>query len=76
MNKVDFIDWLHTEIDAVLYGDQSKEQLLLKAIPMVDLLVSQNSSTQPISDALPCRNCGMQLVKWECKNEKCSMFGQ
>lgn len=52
MNRVDFIDWLHTEIDAVLYGEQSKEQLLLKAIPMVDLMLQKCQQAQVSGSSL------------------------
>lgn len=56
MNRVDFIDWLHTEIDAVFYGKQSKEQLLLKAIPMVDLML-QKCEQAHVSGSLPLHKC-------------------
>lgn len=58
MNRVDFIDWLHTEIDAVLYGEQSKEQLLLKAIPMVDLMLQKCEQAHVIgsADILPLKD--------------------
>lgn len=60
MNRVDFIDWLHTEIDAVLYGEQSKEQLLLKAIPMVDLMLQKCEQAHVVgrSKQLVCDYCG------------------
>lgn len=43
MTKVDFTDWLHSELAAVFNREQTPEQMMLKAIPMIDAAFSQNS---------------------------------
>ena len=53
MTKVDFTNWLHTEFDAVFHGDITPEQVMLNAIPMIDLFVSQNSGKPLVSGSLP-----------------------
>ena len=43
MTKVDFTNWLHSELDAVFNREQTPEQMMLKAIPMIHELSSQNN---------------------------------
>ena len=43
MTKVDFTNWLHSELDAVFNREQTPEQMMLKAIPMIHEFSSQNN---------------------------------
>ena len=49
MTKVDFTNWLHTELDAVFNGDITPEQVMLNAIPMIDTIFSQNNGKPIVS---------------------------
>lgn len=49
MTKVDFTNWLHTELDAVFHGDITPEQVMLNAIPMIDKIFSQNNGKPIVS---------------------------
>jgi hypothetical protein len=53
MTKVEFTNWLHTEFDAVFHGDITPEQVMLNAIPMIDLFVSKNCGKPLVSGSLP-----------------------
>ena len=53
MTKVNFTDWLHTELNAVFHGDITPEQVMLNAIPMIDAMFSQNNGKPIVSGALP-----------------------
>lgn len=53
MTKVDFTNWLHSELDAVFNREQTPEQMMLKAIPMIHELSSQNSGKPFVSGSLP-----------------------
>lgn len=52
MTKVDFTNWLHSELNAVFHGDITPEQVMLNAIPMIDAIFSQNSGKPHVSGAL------------------------
>ena len=49
MTKVDFTNWLHSELDAVFNMEQMPEQMMLKVIPMIDLFVSKNCGKPLVS---------------------------
>ena len=53
MTKVEFTNWLHTEFDAVFHGDITPEQVMLNAIPMINLFVSKNCGKPLVSGSLP-----------------------
>jgi hypothetical protein len=43
MTKVDFTNWLHKELHEVFNNEQTPEQMMVRAIPMIDATFSQNS---------------------------------
>jgi hypothetical protein len=65
MTKVDFTNWLHKELHEVFNREQTPEQMMVRAIPMIDATFSQNSGKPFVSRSLPsssemgkCRICG------------------
>ena len=53
MTKVNFTDWLHTELDAVFHGDITPKQVIINATPMIDAMFSQNNGNPIVSLSLP-----------------------
>ena len=53
MTTIDFTNWLHTELHKVFNHDVHPGQVMLKAIPMIHELVSQNKQEEEV-----CSMCG------------------
>ena len=62
MTKIDFTNWLHSELDAVFNRKQTPEQMMLKAIPMIHELSSQNNDK-------PTALSSRESVVNECRDE-------
>jgi hypothetical protein len=69
MTKVEFTNWLHTEFDAVFHGDITPEQVMLKAIPMIDLFVSKNCGKPIVSGSLPFSEVKSKILAGNAKSE-------
>ena len=63
MTKVDFTNWLHSELDAVFHGDITPEQVMLNAIPMIDTIFSQNSGKPIVSGSLPQSESPIEFIE-------------
>jgi len=65
MTKVDFTDWLHSELNAVFHGDITPEQVMINAIPMIDLFVSKNCGKPIVSGSLPLTDAEKLAIAWK-----------